>query len=145
MQKPLSVGSDVESYCGRCKLDLNHVVVAMVENMPRRVRCLTCGNEHNYRLPKAKAVKIARTKTKSTSTRSPAAKKTATAGRWNAVIATWSDETAKRYNIFETFNVDDFVSHTKFGKGVVTDVPAPEKIIALFESGEKMLIHSKKR
>lgn len=143
MQKPLSVGSDVESHCGRCKLDLNHAVVAMVDNMPKRVRCLTCGNEHNYRLPKAKAAKKVRSK--STSSRTSTAKKTAAAGRWQAVLATWSDDTAKRYTIFETFSVDDFVSHTKFGKGVVTDVPASDKIIALFESGEKMLIHGKKR
>jgi hypothetical protein len=144
MQKPLSVGSDIESYCGRCKLDLNHVVVAMVDNMPRRVRCLTCGNEHNYRLPKSKTVKTSRSRS-SSSKSSSAARKTSAAGKWHAVIATWSDESAKRYNIFETFEVNDFVSHTKFGKGVVTDVPAPDKIIALFESGEKMLIHGKKR
>lgn len=144
MQKPLSVGSDVESYCGRCKLDLNHAVVAMVDNVPRRVRCLTCGNEHNYRLPKAKATKKVRSRSTSTK-KASTTKKTAAAGRWNAVIATWREDEAKRYNIFETFAVDDFITHSKFGKGVVTEVPAPDKIIALFESGEKMLIHGKQR
>jgi len=28
--KKMKVGSELDSYCGRCKMELNHVIVAMV-------------------------------------------------------------------------------------------------------------------
>jgi len=140
MRKEMTVGSELDSYCGKCKLELNHVVVAMVADQPRRVRCLTCQSEHNHRLQKAVE--------KATTTRGKrAAGKTKTTARskWNDLIANWDDSLARPYSIYESFAVSDWIDHTKFGKGGVIDVPAPDRIITLFESGEKMLMQGKLR
>ena len=143
IRKTLAVGSELDSYCGRCKMLLNHVVVAMVDNEPRRVRCLTCQSEHNHRLPSSRK-SSASSRSKSGSQRT--ARSTAsTYNRWQQAVNSWDGSTSKPYSIYDTFEVDEWVSHTKFGNGVVTDVPSPDKIIALFESGEKMLMHGRQR
>lgn len=143
MQKKIKVGSEVESYCGRCKMVLNHIVAAMVEDEPRRVRCLTCQSEHNHRLPST------RTKQKRSSTSRGAkttrtTKSTATS-KWNKLITEWDGANAKSYSIYDSFSENDWVNHVTFGKGLVTEVRGPTKIITLFESGVKMLMHGKQK
>jgi len=64
----IDVGSDVEAYCTKCKLILNHSVVAMQGQKPRRVRCLTCDGEHIYR-PEKPASKAASKKAGKTTTK----------------------------------------------------------------------------
>jgi len=141
MFRKTTVGSEIDSYCGRCKLVLNHVVTAMVEAEPRRVRCLTCQSEHNHRLPSVKKPKAASrsgSKTRSTS-------KASAISRWQTALATWDGSTTKDYSIYESFNVDEWISHVKFGNGLVIDTPSSDRMITLFESGEKMLMQGKPR
>jgi hypothetical protein len=120
---------------------LNHIITAMVDDQPRRVKCLTCGSEHNHRVIRQKSAKKTGAKKRSTRSRS----KSSISSRWNEAVAVWNDTTAKKYSIYESFGLEDQVTHPKFGRGVVIDIPAPDRIITLFESGEKMLLHGRKR
>jgi len=45
----LKLGDTIDDYCSRCQLLMDHYVVSLVETEVRKVRCQTCGNEHNYR------------------------------------------------------------------------------------------------
>ena len=47
-----TVASETLSYCTSCKIDLNHRIVAMKEDLIVKVQCLTCKKEHKYRSPK---------------------------------------------------------------------------------------------
>jgi RNase P subunit RPR2 len=49
MEKKISLGDMIDDFCPRCRLILNHGVVAMVEQEVKKTRCLTCQNEHPYR------------------------------------------------------------------------------------------------
>ena len=50
MSKPLRAGGEVDAWCTKCKLVLNHRVIAMVAGTPVRVECSTCnGSHHNFR------------------------------------------------------------------------------------------------
>ena len=44
-----SAGKDLDAYCGRCKLELSHRILAMDGTHIHRVRCLTCNADHAYR------------------------------------------------------------------------------------------------
>jgi hypothetical protein len=44
----LKLGDTVDDYCSRCRLLMDHYVVSLVASEVRKVRCQTCGNEHNY-------------------------------------------------------------------------------------------------
>jgi len=45
----LSVGSEIESWCGKCKEMREHHVVAMVGGEPKQVICVVCNSRHNFR------------------------------------------------------------------------------------------------
>ena len=142
MFRRMSVGSEIDSYCGRCKLVLNHVVTAMVDEQPRRVRCLTCQSEHNHRFSGTKKKSDSKRKSKS---RASTPSKSSISNRWRQALAAWDGVVTKPYSIYESFEVDDWVSHSKFGNGLVIEVPSSDRIITLFESGEKMLMQGKQR
>lgn len=146
MIKRVAVGGEIDSYCGRCKMTLNHMITALVDGMPRRVRCLTCQSEHNHRIPKQKTSR-SRTSSGSNASRSRSAQSSAdaSAAKWNSRMVSWDDSAAKPYSIYESFGVDDLLTHVKFGRGIVINVPEPDKIITLFESGEKMLMQGKQK
>jgi len=146
MFRKTAVGSELDSYCGKCKMVLNHIVTAMVEDQPKRVRCLTCGSDHNHRgIPSAGKPKSGGRATTVGTKAKKATSKAAANARWHAAISAWESDAAKAYSVYEKFQVDDLVTHSTFGRGVITDTPSPDRIIALFESGEKMLMQGRQR
>ena len=50
--KSLTAGAEIDAWCTKCRMDLMHRIVAMVQSAPKRVICLTCNSEHNYRAPR---------------------------------------------------------------------------------------------
>ena len=50
--KPLTAGGEIDAWCTKCRMDLGHRIVALVHGVPKRVVCLTCGSQHNYRAPR---------------------------------------------------------------------------------------------
>lgn len=149
-RRPLSAGHEIDAWCTRCRMDLGHRIVAMVGRLPKRVVCMTCHSEHNYRPPKseveAKAAKVTKTKA------APAKKAAAggprkTSGRaggraeWETRIR--SGAPFRSYRITETFESGELISHTKFGEGFVS-VVTPSKVTVVFSDGEKTLIHGAK-
>src|ERR1051325_761119 len=50
--KALSAGGEIDAWCTKCRLDLGHRIVAMVQGVPKRVICQTCFGEHAYRAPR---------------------------------------------------------------------------------------------
>jgi len=49
MENKPAAGEHTACYCTKCKMDLGHTIVAMVGDKIIRVKCRTCGSEHNYR------------------------------------------------------------------------------------------------
>ena len=47
--RELRLGDTVDDYCIRCKLVLDHGVVAIVDGEVKKVRCNTCSFEHPFR------------------------------------------------------------------------------------------------
>ena len=45
----LRLGDDVDDYCIKCKRLPNHTVLALVGELPAKVRCRTCYHEQPYR------------------------------------------------------------------------------------------------
>jgi hypothetical protein len=55
MLKRIRLGDDVDTYCGRCKEERRHQVVALhSDGRIERVTCNFCHNTHLYRDPAAK-------------------------------------------------------------------------------------------
>ena len=45
----ISVGAEVESWCGKCKEMRAHHIVAMFADLPKQVICVMCKSRHGYR------------------------------------------------------------------------------------------------
>jgi hypothetical protein len=45
----MRLGDEVDDYCSRCKRTQDHLIVSMVGDDAKMVRCRTCAYEHTYR------------------------------------------------------------------------------------------------
>ena len=133
----LTAGTDVDSYCGKCKLTLAHIVVAHAPGRAAKVKCKTCSAEHAMRREKAAKSPAA----KKTTSRKPAAKAMIAFEE----LAHGKDLGASRfYRPAETFELGQVLEHATFGLGVVHRVSPDRKIEVLFrEQGNKVLAHAR--
>ncbi|HET9959930.1 MAG TPA: hypothetical protein VFQ61_35805 [Polyangiaceae bacterium] len=161
--KPLSAGSEIDSYCTKCRMDLGHRVVAMVAGAPKRVVCLTCNSEHNYRAPrtlKSNNTKDLGVRSRSDRASVPPKAPSASGGGSGGVRAAskakaeseryenWASRTLgqavdafTRYSMERTFRAGELVLHPKFGEGYVDQVLEGGKVNVMFREGAKVLAH----
>ena len=141
----IRTGGEIDAACGKCELNLAHTIIAMVGPKVIKVKCNTCGGEHNYRgvQPLVKAVSFAAPKRASSSS---AAKPKSKAP---VVIVSWEDQFkgkdlghARRYTPRDTYAVDDVIDHPTFGLGIVRAV-RDGKVEVGFKQEDKVLVHGK--
>jgi len=155
MSKPLRAGGEVDSWCTKCKLVLNHRIIAMVGTQPARVECSTCGSHHNFRA-RAPGDKAPSTGTRSSSASSSSSSSGPRSARGSHVTKAqqavldrermWEKATSgrtvaefKKYTVSQTFAEGDLIRHTKFGDGVVLRVIDPRKVEILFKDEQRTL------
>ena len=129
-------GSNVDSWCGKCKLVLAHTIEAVVDGKPARVTCNTCKAQHGYKPnpPRGAASK------KEGATPAP---RTLSGNRYQSLLKAKDVGTVKNYSPTGKYEAGDILEHPKFGRGVTTAVKDATKIEVLFESGPKTLIHAR--
>ncbi|MBX7149934.1 hypothetical protein K1X76_12765 [bacterium] len=131
MTTQLGAGKEILAYCGKCKLNLAHIIVAM--NSPTAIgqcQCKTCKAVHAYRSNEPKPVRR-----KAVALAKPAAHKS-----WHEAIESAKGQ-ARPYAMATAFKKGDLIAHPVFGKGVVESVLENNKIETHFEQGFKTLIH----
>lgn len=139
------VGGDILSYCGKCKMDLAHVVIAMVDTKPVRVMCKTCRSEHRHKIPTGvTAGTSARAGAKSKTPRASAASRTTVraAEYWEQKLAEKKSESMIPYDVKHTFTAGQVMDHPQFGPGIIQEVKRNGKIVVLFKDGDKILVHA---
>lgn len=143
MKKTLTAGTEIDGYCTKCKLDLNHRIVAMAEGKPARAECLTCHTQHNYYKPKtaaaAKTPKVKRVRDPKATPRTTAKTVLGLRLHWEKTIQGRNARDFTPYAIATAFSLGELVSHTKFGEGFVTEITDVRKVTVLFEGGSKLL------
>ena len=128
--RKLRPGDDTDTYCGRCKAERAHQIVALnADGVPASVICRTCGGQHRYREKKEP----------SASTPVKAAGRRAGSNAEPRREAPPAD--ARPYSPKEVYAGGEWVEHPKFGQGKVTQARAG-KIEVRFESGSRLLIHA---
>jgi hypothetical protein len=129
------VGGDIDAFCTRCKMELGHTILAMMGQRPVRVRCNTCGGEHNYRRTSVPARKGSWV---------PASERAARPAitSWEALLREKDLSRARRYTAQERFQADDLLEHPVFGIGLVREVRG-DKISVAFKADVKTLVHGK--
>jgi len=148
MPKPLRVAGEVDSWCTRCRLLLNHRIVSMKSGKAYQVECLTCRSQHLWRVgspgdkptaggsparPRSPAASGAR----ASSARAQAAVRQEQ--RWEQATLGRGVLDFKTYDVGGTFLEGELLRHKKFGDGVVTRVIDAHKVEVLFRDEPRTL------
>ncbi len=140
----IRVGGEIDAVCTRCRMITNHRIVAMVDGLVRRVICLTCDSQHNYRQPPGEKRPAAATVVRV----GKEMKKTSAPSGGARIFAQWvqsrealtaAEQTPSPYDFKETFEPGQALSHPKFGLGFVQRVIPPNKMEVMFETEIKTL------
>lgn len=136
MKEIFSTGQNIDSYCGKCKLNLDHTIMAMDGETMVKVRCKTCGSSHKFRDPLvAQKVRMSRAKKD--------AGETATAEIvWAAGLAEAKGK-ERDYSTASRYRIGEIVSHQTFGKGIVMKLYA-NKCDMLFKDKERLMASTNK-
>ncbi|RJQ50212.1 MAG: hypothetical protein C4538_00510 [Nitrospiraceae bacterium] len=138
MDKKHSLGGDIEAMCTKCKLELGHTIIAMVDDVPERVKCNTCNGEHNYR---TKSPKKPRTRLMDADRK--ARSREAHYNEQMSRITGGDLSKAKKYSMEDNFKKDELIDHPAFGLGIVLSVTQKNKMEILFKDGPKLLIQNR--
>jgi hypothetical protein len=151
MAKALKAGGEVDSWCTKCRLFLNHRIIAMVGSKPARVECSTCNSHHNYRgaAPGEKPETSAKSNAKRVGvspgvprTRGPTKAEQERISReqsWEKAVSGKSPSAFKPYRVSGTFQYGELIRHPKFGDGVVTRIADAHKVEILFKDESRTL------
>lgn len=137
----IRVGAEVDAYCTKCRMVTNHRIVAMMDDVIKRVICLTCDGQHNYRQPPgekkktASARRVAKDQKRSRTIAPKTFKKWLDLKEGGAV-----EEQARPYNMAETYSEGEAINHSKFGLGFIQKVMNGGKIEVMFEKEIKILV-----
>ncbi len=127
--KRVRPGDDTETFCGRCKAERTHQVVALnADGAPAIVICRTCGGQHRYHAKKEPP--------SSTAERAPRKVRAAAEPARDTPPAR-----VRPYSPKEVYSEGEWVDHPKFGQGRVTQARGG-KVEVRFESGSRLLLHA---
>ena len=126
-----TAGKNIESYCGKCRLSLDHTIMAREGEVIAKVRCKTCGSSHKFRNP-ADAQKVRKPK----SIKGGGEKATAEIIWQNGLAEAKGKE--RDYSMVAKYRVGDIANHQTFGKGVIMKL-YPNKCEMLFRDKERLM------
>jgi hypothetical protein len=127
-----AAGQNIDSYCGKCKLNLDHTIMAMDGEAISRVRCKSCGTSHKFRGP-LDAQKVRKLKTGIGAGEAAAAEIV-----WAAGLAEAKGR-ERDYSMSSKYRIGDIVKHQTFGKGIVMKLYA-NKCEMLFKDRERLMV-----
>jgi len=131
------VAQDIIAMCTKCKMELNHVVISHnLEGLVEKVKCHTCGSEHRYR--SAKKASGSKNRAKRTT-----AKKSEPGKDFQMLCERLALKVPLPYNMSQSYNNDDVIAHSIFGKGIVINTYS-QKMEVIFADGSRILAMDRK-
>ncbi|MDR1297654.1 MAG: hypothetical protein LBO05_09865 [Deltaproteobacteria bacterium] len=154
----VNVGEDIDAQCMKCRRVTNHRVVSLLDGVVKRVLCLTCQSQHNYRPPvAAKPAKPASAKAEKTPKEARLPKETKEERVRKEALKAAQDELEQngkqwrslreknksapvKYTLDGTYSADQVLAHPRFGTGFVIRLVMPNKIEVQFEDSLRVLV-----
>ncbi len=140
----LTVGAEIEAWCGKCGEMTNHHIVALVGNEPKQVLCQVCNSRHAFRTSAARprAAEGAAAGASESRPRTPqdveSAKKAAQL-RDLAVEVNAAAE-VKSFDPKQRYKVGDIIAHSEYGRGKIENVLRSSLLVRFPIGGLKSLM-----
>ncbi len=139
---PLKAGQEVDAWCTKCKMDLTHRIVAVVDGKPVKVECRTCYQTHVYRAPKNSPSAVsARVASGGPAQARSAQPRPKAVPEDHVALVPPSSARIHPYRMTERYMKDQWVQHKTFGIGLVVNEVGGDKIEVRFDGGVKVLVH----
>lgn len=142
----MSVGQEIVTFCGKCKLDLRHVIVAHKNGNSgavAKVRCNTCNTIHAFRNKPTEKTLAAAAARKAAKPRQKA-EVIPVEVEWREQMDKAHKSTSIPYSPQKEFKIGDLVEHPSFGAGIVKLVKDGNKFEIIFQQDIKLLVHKLK-
>lgn len=133
MTGSISTGDDIDSYCTKCRLTLEHIVVAMVGGAVVKVKCKTCGGTHRL-----KGIPNIRPKSPKKEGGTFSRASVSVHALWEAAVNAATGPELE-YEMSASYRPGDLIVHSVFGKGVVQK-DFYRKCSVLFSDKERTLV-----
>ena len=163
-----TAAQEIDARCTKCKRVTGHIIMFLVDDEPKRVKCNSCSSEHRYlpapqeptttvkpqvqvRRQKGRRKEVSMTAPKKTAEKATAAKprrtrktapKPTSADIYEELKAGQDLLDPRKYNPKDTFLEHDHIDHKKFGLGIVLKVRGRKIDTHFRDEGPKILIHS---
>jgi chemotaxis protein histidine kinase CheA len=131
------VGAEVDAYCTRCKTDTPHTVLTKYEDEIRSVLCTTCNTSHAYRPPRGD------TEEEIPEPISVRRRQALQKLSWSAAMEQVDTSASLPYSPRECYIEGQVLEHPTFGVGYVSEVLSDTKLEAIFEDGNRLLVHNR--
>ena len=139
MIEELRAGAEIDAYCTKCRLVTNHRIVAMADGVVKRVVCLTCDGQHNFRSPPgAKKPKVSRARRVQKGEKRVRNDPGQAFELWVKQKGSMLVE-PRNYIMAEAYRNGEAISHPTFGLGFVNKVLNNKKMEVMFEKDIKTL------
>jgi uncharacterized Zn finger protein len=126
-----SAGQDIDSYCGKCKLNRDHTIMTMDGEAIAKVRCKTCGSMHKF------ASSLDPQKVRKPKARKGAGEERTAEIVWAAGLAEAKGK-ERAYSMDSKYRIGEIVNHQTFGRGIVMKLYA-NKCDMLFKDRERLM------
>ena len=142
---PVGPGDDIDAWCGKCTMLMNHRVIAVVSGRVKKVECLTCHAIHAYKASPTEKVS-AKTPKKAVSgsaktARGPAAKAAKAENEWKVFLTELpADSSPRPYQSTDSYAANEYIDHLTFGIGRVLEITGAERMLVIFKDGRKTLL-----
>jgi hypothetical protein len=139
----LSVGAEIEAWCGKCGEITNHNIVALVGNEPKQVLCQVCNSRHAHRTTPARRspaeTAAAAAESRPKTPQDVEAAKKAELLRLLALEVNAAPE-IKAFDPKQRYKVGDIISHPDFGRGKIENVLRSSLLVRFPIGGLKSLM-----
>ena len=140
----LSVGGEIDAWCGKCGEITNHHIVALVGSDPKQVLCQVCNSRHAYRTAAARRSSAEEAPAGVSESRprgvDPEAAKRAAQLRELARGSRTPPSRSSRFDPKQRYRVGDIISHPEYGRGKIESVLRSSLLVRFAIGGLKSLM-----
>ena len=141
----LSVGAELDAWCGKCSEITNHHIVALVGNEPKQVLCQVCNSRHTFRTSAARRSAnegaVAASENRPRTAQDVESAKKADQQRALAQEVNAAAE-IKLFDPKQRYKVGEIISHPEYGRGKIENVLRSSVLIRFGIGGLKSLMLS---
>jgi hypothetical protein len=140
----VSVGRELDAWCGKCGEMTNHHIVALVGNDPKQVLCQVCNSRHTYRTSAARRSATEGAGAGASENRPRTAQDVESAKKAEQLRALALEVNAaaevKLFDPKQRYRAGDIISHPEYGRGKIENVLRSSLLVRFPIGGLKSLM-----